>query len=187
MRYANNLPSIPSALQRNLRDKVPEDFLTMIDVCGKLLAGKDPLLIFGNTWIDIRGERSSWSTSKQLANATKEALKPVFVEKGSLVMRECAKHLGEEFVGFVRSAFMSELTGFLIEYLADQVFTYFAGGGGAGSSFDFYTFLEELILFLLRYFIVLLLCCIHPNMMYLKNFLDTIVPIFLKFIISKLR
>ena len=84
-----------------------------------------------------------------IAYAIKEALKPVFVDSGNLVMRECAKHLGMKFVEFAQAAFMSELTGFFIEYLADQLFTYFGSGGGdTDTSFDFRALLEELLLFL---------------------------------------
>lgn len=94
MQHANKLPATPWALEQNFRDKVPGELLTVLDICGKLLAGKDLVLIFGHTWIDIKVERSTWSTSKQLANAAKEALKPVFTDKKKAVMQECAKYLG---------------------------------------------------------------------------------------------
>ena len=123
-----------------------------------------------------------------IAYAIKEALKPVFVDSGNLVMRECAKHLGMKFVEFAQAAFMSELTGFFIEYLADQLFTYFGGGGGdTDKSFDFRALLEELLLFLLRFFLILLLNRIFPNTVYLNTFLSIIVPRFLKYLIGELR
>jgi hypothetical protein len=56
---ANDLPPTPWDLEQNFRNKAPEELLIVLDVCGKLLAGKKPVLIFDHTLNDIKGERSS--------------------------------------------------------------------------------------------------------------------------------
>ncbi len=187
MRGCSHLPPAPWVFQQDFRDKIATGLITCLEACRTLLIQTHPLAIFAHTLNDIDRDRSDWSRSQQITYASKEALKPIFTDASNAVMRECAKHLGIKFIEFARSAFMSELTGFLIEYLVDQIYTYLGGGGGDGKSFDFLTFLEELLIFLLRFFIVLLLCQIHPDMILLKSFLAIIVPKFLKYLIGKLR
>jgi len=189
MQGCNRLPPAPWAFQQDFRDKIATGLMTCLDACRTLLIQTHPLAIFTHTLNDIDRNRSDWSRSQQIAYASKEALKPIFTDAGNAVMRECAKQLGMKFVEFAQSAFMLDFTGFLIEYLVDQIYMCLGGGGGGGdgNNFDIATWLEELLVFLLRFFIVLLLCQIHPDMILLKKFLDIIVSKFLKYLIGKLR
>jgi hypothetical protein len=188
IRDAKRLPPTSWLFQQDFCDKIATGTFAFWQACRTLMMKTHPLATLAITWNDIYDERATWSKSQQIAYAAKEALKPLFTNGSSFLMQECAKHFGAQFVEFVRSAFVSELTGFLIEYLADQLYVHFGGGGGnGGKNFDLLMWLEELVIFLLCYFLVLLLCRMHPDMSLLKNFFDIIIPMFVKYLISKLR
>ena len=45
MQGVNKLPPTSWVSQQNFRDKVPGELFAVLDICSKLLAGKDPLSI----------------------------------------------------------------------------------------------------------------------------------------------
>ncbi len=166
--------------------------IACLEECRNVLLNQNAVLAFPIQFLRVQEDHPDWSNKQALGYSVYQFIKSQVADGvNSELLKICSHELGHSFSRFACEAFMSEATGFLIQYIVDQLFLALfpsSGTGGCnGNGTDKWEWIIDLIIFILKYIIVPFICrcCGPPDL--LNQFLLLILPHFLKWVIDKIR